>query len=59
MWGINVEKMKGKETNNRVDVSGGLSKAKAIFFFYGTDGKKLRIIVTGGASSGKLKMTCI
>lgn len=54
-----MEKMKGKETNNRVDVSGGLSKAKAIFFFYGTDGKKLRIIVTGGASSGKLKMTCI
>lgn len=58
MWGINVEKMKGKETNNRVDVSGGLSKAEAIIF-YGTDEKKLRIIVTGGASSGKLKMACI
>lgn len=58
MCGINVEKMKGKEANNRVDVSGGLSKAEAIIF-YGTDEKKFRIIVTGGASSGKLKMTSI
>jgi len=58
MWGINVEKMKGKEANNRVDVSGGLSKAEAIIF-YGTDEKKLRIIVMGGASSSKLKMARI
>jgi len=53
-----VEKMKGKEANNRVDVSGGLSKAEAIIF-YGTDEKKLRIIVMGGASSSKLKMARI
>lgn len=53
-----MEKMKGKEMNNRVDVSGGLSKAEAIIF-YGTDEMKLRIIVTGGANSGKLKMTRI
>lgn len=58
MWGINVEKMKGKETNNRVDVSGGLGKAEAIIF-YGTDENKLRIIVMGGTSGGKLKLTCI
>lgn len=53
-----MEKMKGKETNNRIDVSGGLGKAEAIIF-YGTDENKLRIIVMGGASGGKLKITCI
>lgn len=53
-----MEKMKGKETNNRVDVSGGLGKAEAIIF-YGTHENKLRIIVMGGASGGRLKMTCV
>lgn len=53
-----MEKMKGKKTNNRLDVSGGLGKAEAIIF-YGTDENKLRIIVMGGASGGKLEMTCI
>lgn len=29
-----MEKMKGREMNNRVDVSGGLSKAEAMIFLW-------------------------